>query len=66
MTAAGEQMSLYHAGLGAAARRLAMAEFLDGRARIAATTVAFGIGVDKSDVRWVLRADAAVSLDAQY
>src|SRR3954470_21041480 len=66
LTAAGEQVSLYHAGLGAAARRRAIAEFLDGRARIVAATVAFGMGVDKSDVRWVLHADAPVSLDAYY
>jgi ATP-dependent DNA helicase RecQ len=66
LAAAGERVSLYHAGLGAAARRRAMAEFLDGRARIVAATVAFGMGVDKPDVRWVLHADAPVSLDAYY
>jgi ATP-dependent DNA helicase RecQ len=66
LAAAGERVSLYHAGLGAAARRRAMAEFLEGRARIVAATVAFGMGVDKPDVRWVLHADAPVSLDAYY
>ena len=66
LAAAGERVSLYHAGLGAAARRRAAAEFLGGRARIVAATVAFGMGVDKPDVRWVLHADAPVSLDAYY
>ena len=66
LAAAGERVTLYHAGLGAAARRRAMAEFLDGSARIVAATVAFGMGVDKPDVRWVLHADAPVSLDAYY
>ena len=66
LAAAGERVSLYHAGLGAAARRRAMAAFLDGSARIVAATVAFGMGVDKPDVRWVLHADAPVSLDAYY
>ena len=62
----GERVTLYHAGLGAAARRQAMAEFLEGSARIVAATVAFGMGVDKPDVRWVLHADAPPSLDAYY
>jgi ATP-dependent DNA helicase RecQ len=66
LVGAGERVSLYHAGLGAAARRRAMAEFLDGPARIVAATVAFGMGVDKPDVRWVLHADVPVSLDAYY
>jgi ATP-dependent DNA helicase RecQ len=66
LTDAGERVSLYHAGLGAAARRRAMAEFLDGPARIIAATVAFGMGVDKPDVRWVLHAGVPVSLDAYY
>ncbi|HTU86910.1 MAG TPA: RecQ family ATP-dependent DNA helicase [Solirubrobacteraceae bacterium] len=66
LAAAGERVTLYHAGLGAAARRRAMAEFLEGSARIVAATVAFGMGVDKPDVRWVLHADMPVSLDAYY
>jgi ATP-dependent DNA helicase RecQ len=66
LTAAGERVTLYHAGMGAAARRRAMAAFLDGSARIVAATVAFGMGVDKPDVRWVLHADAPPSLDAYY
>ncbi len=66
LAAAGERVTLYHAGLSAAARRRAMAEFLDGRARIVAATVAFGMGIDKPDVRWVLHADVPVSLDAYY
>jgi ATP-dependent DNA helicase RecQ len=66
LVAAGERVALYHAGLGAALRRRSMGEFLDGSARIVAATVAFGMGVDKPDVRWVLHADAPPSLDAYY
>jgi len=66
LAAAGHQVTLYHAGLSAAARRTAMAAFLDGSARIVSATVAFGMGIDKPDVRWVLHADPPVSLDAYY
>jgi ATP-dependent DNA helicase RecQ len=66
LAAAGEEVTLYHAGLSAAARREAMTSFLDGSARIVSATVAFGMGIDKPDVRWVLHADPPVSLDAYY
>ncbi len=66
LAAAGEQVTLYHAGLPARERREAMAAFLDGPARIIAATVAFGMGSDKPDVRWVLHFDPPPSLDAYY
>jgi len=66
LAAAGHSVTLYHAGLSAAARRAAMTAFLDGSARIISATVAFGMGIDKPDVRWVLHADPPVSLDAYY
>ena len=66
LAAAGERVTLYHAGLSPRARHEAMTAFLDGSARIVAATVAFGMGIDKRDVRWVLHADPPVSLDAYY
>ena len=66
LAGAGHSVALYHAGLSASARRAAMTAFLDGSARIIAATVAFGMGIDKPDVRWVLHADPPVSLDAYY
>jgi ATP-dependent DNA helicase RecQ len=66
LAAAGEQVTLYHAGLPARERHEAMTAFLDGSVRIIAATVAFGMGIDKPDVRWVLHADPPASLDAYY
>jgi ATP-dependent DNA helicase RecQ len=66
LKAAGHDVTLYHAGLPAATRREAMEAFLDGPARIVSATVAFGMGIDKADVRWVLHADPPGSLDAYY
>ena len=66
LASAGEQVTLYHAGLSGHERHEAMTAFLDGSARIIAATVAFGMGIDKPDVRWVLHADPPPSLDAYY
>jgi ATP-dependent DNA helicase RecQ len=66
LASAGERVTLYHAGLSARARQQAMTAFLDGSARIIAATVAFGMGIDKPNVRWVLHADPPPSLDAYY
>jgi ATP-dependent DNA helicase RecQ len=66
LASAGEQVRLYHAGLGGRERREAATAFQDGSARIIAATVAFGMGIDKPDVRWVLHFDPPPSLDAYY
>jgi ATP-dependent DNA helicase RecQ len=66
LAASGERVALYHAGLPARERSDAMAAFLDGTARIIAATVAFGMGIDKPDVRWVLHFDPTPSLDEYY
>jgi ATP-dependent DNA helicase RecQ len=66
LAAAGEQVTLYHAGLAKQPRHDAMSAFLDGSARVIAATIAFGMGIDKPDVRWVLHHDPPPSLDAYY
>jgi ATP-dependent DNA helicase RecQ len=66
LASAGERVTLYHAGLPARARQEAMAAFLDGTARVIAATVAFGMGIDKPDVRWVVHYDPPPSPDSYY
>jgi ATP-dependent DNA helicase RecQ len=66
LAAAGERVTLYHAGLAKQVRHDAMAAFLGGSSRVIAATIAFGMGIDKPDVRWVLHYDPPPSLDAYY
>jgi ATP-dependent DNA helicase RecQ len=54
----------YHAGLDAEHRSAVQDAFLDGRCRVVVATVAFGMGVDKADVRLVVHADLPGSLEA--
>jgi len=66
LASAGERVTLYHAGLSGRVRHQAMTAFIGGSARIIAATVAFGMGIDKPDVRWVLHYDPPPSPDSYY
>jgi ATP-dependent DNA helicase RecQ len=57
---------VYHAGLGRAQRADAQRRFMAGDARIVVATNAFGMGVDKSDVRTVAHTSVPQSLEAYY
>ncbi len=56
----------YHAGLGDAERTRVQDDFLAGRLDVIAATNAFGMGVDKKDLRFVAHADVPGSLEAYY
>lgn len=56
----------YHAGLSDQERRKVHAGFQVGTVRILAATNAFGMGIDKSDVRLVVHFDIPGSLEAYY
>ncbi|MEW1644309.1 RecQ family ATP-dependent DNA helicase [Streptomyces sp. NPDC091219] len=56
----------YHAGLSAAERRAAQDRFSSGDLDVVVATSAFGMGIDKADVRFVLHASVPGSLDAYY
>jgi ATP-dependent DNA helicase RecQ len=62
----GVRASAYHAGLRAKERRAAQAAFMDEPGVVMVATTAFGMGIDKPDVRFVLHADAPDSLDAYH
>ena len=56
----------YHAGLDAATRSANQDEFLGRRDSVIVATIAFGMGIDKKDVRFVCHADLPHSIEAYY
>ena len=56
----------YHAGMKAADRDDVHGRFLAGDLDVVVATTAFGMGIDKADVRFVLHAEVADSLDSYY
>lgn len=63
---AGIPAAAYHAGLRRAEREDVYERFMDGRARVVTATSAFGMGIDKHDVRSVVHASVTDSLDSYY
>jgi len=66
LKAAGISASFYHAGLGAETRSLRQADWKAGRTRVMVCTNAFGMGIDKPDVRFVVHADLPDSTEAYF
>jgi ATP-dependent DNA helicase RecQ len=56
----------YHGGLNASERTEIQERFMSGNAEAIVATNAFGMGVDKADVRFVYHYDASDSLDSYY
>ncbi|GHE52403.1 ATP-dependent DNA helicase RecQ [Streptomyces longispororuber] len=66
LSALGLAAEAYHAGLRAGERTRIHDAFLSGAADVVVATSAFGMGIDKEDVRFVLHAALPGSLDAYY
>ena len=56
----------YHGGMDAEDRRIAERRFQQEDGLIVVATVAFGMGIDKPDIRWVAHADLPKSIEAYY
>ncbi len=56
----------YHAGLSDRERRENQARFVRDEVRVVVATIAFGMGIDKSNVRWIIHGDLPRSIEAYY
>jgi ATP-dependent DNA helicase RecQ len=62
----GVRAAAYHAGMRARERDAVQERFMDGDVEAVCATTAFGMGIDKADVRWVFHAEISESLDSYY
>ena len=56
----------YHAGLDKGVRAQRLEEFLEADAAVMVATIAFGMGIDKPDVRFVIHADPPAAIEAYW
>ncbi len=66
LTANGIRAHAYHAGMDAATRAANQDDFLMERVEVIVATIAFGMGIDKPDVRYVIHYDIPKSLEGYY
>lgn len=56
----------YHAGLSAQAREAAQSAFINGDAQVVCATVAFGMGIDKNNIRWIVHNNMPGNIESYY
>lgn len=66
LQARGYRSICYHAGLSARRRDEAQHRFINGDVQVICATVAFGMGIDKSNIRWVIHNNLPGNIESYY
>lgn len=62
----GYRTALYHAGMSATERERSRLAFSNGDVQVVCATIAFGMGIDKSNIRWVVHSNMPGTIESYY
>jgi ATP-dependent DNA helicase RecQ len=66
LNASGIKAAFYHAGIDSAKRSKVQEDFINDNVPVVCATIAFGMGIDKSNVRWVIHHNLPKNIEGYY